>query len=127
VWLLASWRPVRLALVPSSVKQQRAHARAVDQFVAQNLYTIASHTGVLIFVSVEERYAEIIADRHIHARVPQQRWDAIVSTLTGEIGAGRPADGFVAAIDEVGAILAAEYPPGSSNPDELPNHLIVIA
>ena len=50
---------VRLSLVPQSVKHLRAHRRAVEQFLVQNLHTTSGRTGVLIFVSVAERYAEV--------------------------------------------------------------------
>lgn len=118
--------PIRLLLVPRSVRHRRAHRRAVEQFVAQNLHTTEGRTGVLIFVSVAERYAEVLADTGIDARVPAGTWQTIVDDLTAAIGAGRATDGFVAAIRAVGEHLARHFPPGSSNPDELPNHLIVL-
>ena len=59
------YEPLRFALVPRSVMRQRAHRRATQQFFAQNIYTTPGHTGVLLFVSVAERYAEIVTDaRH---------------------------------------------------------------
>src|SRR6185295_13821637 len=75
-------RSVRLALVPRSVKHARAHRRAVEQFLAQNLHTTVGRTGVLIFVSVGEQYAEIVADAAINAKVPEEAWQTIVADLT---------------------------------------------
>ncbi len=120
-------RRVRTMLVPASVKKSRAHRRAVEQFLAQNLHTTAGRTGVLIFVSVAERYAEILADSGINALVPQSEWQAIVDDLVRQIGAGRPADGFVAAVAAVGKHLAKHFPPGSADRNELPDHLIILA
>jgi putative membrane protein len=119
-------RRVRMRLVPRTVQRTRAHRRAVEQFLVQNLHTTAGRTGVLIFISVAERYAEILADHGIHSKVPPGTWQTIVDHLTGRIGANRTADGFVAAIDEVGKHLARHFPPGSHDPNELPDHLIVI-
>ena len=124
--LILMQRPLRFALVPASVKRQRAHRRAVEQFLAQNLHTTDGRTGVLIFVSAAERYAEIVADSGIHAKVAQSRWQAIVDELTQAIGDGRAGDGFVTAIEAVGTELARHFPPGSSDPGQLPNHLIVL-
>ena len=90
------------------------------------LHTTDGRTGVLIFVSVAERYAEIIADAAIHARVPAGEWKAIVDSLTGLIAEGRPGDGFVEAVNSVGACLAQHFPPGAVDPNQLPNHLIVL-
>lgn len=120
------YRPVRLALVPASIKRDRAHKRAVEQFLAQNLYTTEGHTGVLIFLSAAEHYAEIIADRNIYKLVPQDHWQSMVDRLTRHIGDGEAADGLIGTIQATGELLAKHYPPGSSNANELPNHLIVI-
>lgn len=123
---LFMWRPLRFALVPRRVKHLRAHRRAVDQFLAQSLHSTAGRTGVLIFVSVAERYAEVLADTGIHSRVPATEWQAIVDGLTQRLAADAPAEGFVTAIDAIGRRLAEHFPPGSRDPNELPNHLIVL-
>ena len=120
------YRPIRFALVPPSTKRLRAHRRAVEQFLAQNMHTTEGRTGVLVFVSVAERYAEILADSGIHKKVREAEWQGIVDALTAAIGEGRAADGFVAAIDAIGAKLAQHFPPGSADPSRLPNHLIVL-
>jgi putative membrane protein len=124
VLTLSGWRH---RLVPRAVKRQHAHGRAVEQFLVQNLHTTAGRTGVLIFVSVAERYAEILADKGIHEQVPQATWQKIIDELTTAIGQGQTADGFISAIEQTGAILAKHFPPGSADTHGLPNHLIVLA
>jgi putative membrane protein len=119
-------RPIRYWLVPGYIKRARAHRRAVEQFVSQNLHTTAGRTGVLIFISVAERHAEIIADAAIEARVPKGTWQDIVTRLTAAFTAGRHTDGFVAAVEDVGGHLAQHFPPGSFDTNELPDHLIVL-
>ena len=125
VALLMPW-PIRLALVPRSVKHARAHQRAVEQFLAQNLHTTLGRTGVLIFVSVGERFAEILADAAIHEKVPEGAWDDIVADLTRHIGKGEAGDGFVRAIRAVGEHLARHFPPQATHGHALSNHLIVL-
>ena len=119
-------RPIRYRLVPSRIKRARAQRRAMEQFVAQNMHTTQGRTGVLIFVSVAERHAQIVADTAIHQRVPDGTWQGIVNQLTRAFGAGRPVEGFVHAIEVVGQHLAAHFPPGSCDANELPDHLIVL-
>jgi len=48
--------------------------------------------------------------------------------MIAAIKAGRASDGFVAAIEQCGAVLAQHFPaePGSVNPDELPDRLVEI-
>jgi putative membrane protein len=118
--------PVRTALVPLHIKRLHAHQRAVEQFLVQNLHTTAGQTGVLIFVSVAERYVEILADTAIDAAVPAGTWTSIVKELTAAIAKDRAADGLVAAIETAGGHLARQFPPGTRNPNELPDHLIVL-
>lgn len=117
---------IRTALVPAGIKHLHAHRRAVEQFLAQNLHTTSGRTGVLLFVSVAERYAEIIADKGIDANVPVGTWKKIIDDLTAAIGEGRSADGLVAAIAAIGAHLAQHFPPDARDPNELPDHLIIL-
>jgi putative membrane protein len=124
--LLLSRAPFRYMLVPQSVKRERAHRRAVEQFLAQNLHTTSGRTGVLIFVSAAERYAEVLADSGIHAKVTPAEWQQIVTALTSAISDGRTGDGFVDAISQCGAVLAKHFPPGTHDPNALPDHLIVL-
>src|SRR6516164_4782139 len=85
-----------------------------------------NRTGVLIFAAVAERYAEIVADAGINAKVTPQVWEAAIGALIAGIKQGRPGDGFVAAIEQCGAVLAEHFPPGALNRDELPNRLVEI-
>lgn len=119
-------RPLRYRLVPRSVKTDRAHARAVEQFLSQNLHTTAGRTGVLIFVSVAERYAEVLADAAIHEKVPAGTWQKIVDEMTARIGEGRTTDGFVTAVEQIGRHLAEHFPPDAAPAHPLSNHLIVL-
>ena len=124
--LLLHWRPVRYRLVPRRVKFAHAHRRAVEQFLAQNMHTTAGRTGVLLFVSVAERYVEVLADSGIHKMVPDTEWQAIVDKLTIDIGDGAAGDGLAAAVTAIGERLARHFPPGSAAANQLPNHLIVL-
>ena len=119
-------RPVRYWLVPKSIKRARAHRRAMEQFVSQNLHTTSGRTGVLIFISMAERHAEIVADAGIEERVSKGTWQEIVTRLVAAFRAGQHTDGFVAAIEDVGGHLATHFPPGSCDANELPDHLIVL-
>lgn len=124
--VLTLYPAVRIRLVPKRLRYQRAHAAAIKQFLARNVHVTAERTGVLIFVSLEERYAEVVADSGINGKVPQSAWNGIVGNLTRKAGDGHLADGFVEAIDSVGALLAQHFPPRGDNPNELDDHLIEI-
>jgi putative membrane protein len=124
--LALSHPKVRVRIVPRRAKHERAHAEAMRQFLAQGLDKTQHRTGVLIFASTAERYAEIVADVGINEKVAPQVWDEAINALTAAIKAGRPADGFVAAVERCGAVLATHFPPGALNRDELPDKLLQI-
>ncbi len=117
---------VRFRIVPRKRKHERAHAEAMSQFFAHGLQNTAQRTGVLIFAAAAERYAEIVADTSINEKVSREVWDDAVTALTSAIADGRPGDGFVAAIEKCGAVLAEHFPPGALQRDELPDKLIEI-
>jgi putative membrane protein len=115
---------LRIRLVPRGTQAARAHEAALRQFLAQGMHRTERRTGVLIFASAAERHAEIVADAGIHAKVDQSVWDHAVAALIAGIRAGRPGDGFTAAITACGTVLAEHFPPSPANPDELPNRLL---
>src|ERR1700677_3707753 len=81
-----------------------------------------NRTGVLIFVSLAERYARILADDGIAQKVHAADWQAAVDALIGHMQEGRIAAGYTAAIERCATVAAAHAPPdGSAN--EVPDRL----
>jgi putative membrane protein len=117
---------VRYRIVPKQAMHQRAHAEALRQFLAQGLHLTENRTGVLIFASIAERHAEIVADRGINEKVDPDVWEQAVEAMVAAIRNGQPGDGFVTAIQQCGDVLARHFPPGAINRDELPNKLVVM-
>ena len=121
LWLLPS---IRMLLVPRRIRYKRAHLNALQQFLARNVHITENRTGILLFVSMAEHYAEVIADAGIHARVEQDEWNAIVATLIHHASRSQMAEGFVMAIGQAGALLEKHFPAGTDNINELDDHLI---
>jgi putative membrane protein len=119
--LLLHLLPVRMALVPDSLKRRRASQLAREQFFEQRLHLTRARTGVLIFVSVAEHYVEIIADEGINALVPPGTWDRAVAEFVEEVRAGRITEGFLAVVEVVGTRLAKHFPRAGDDRDELPD------
>ena len=124
--LFAAVPRLRLAFVPQAIAEERAHRTALAQFFAHNLHATEGRTGILIFVSEAEHYAEVLADAGIAAKVPQEAWDGIVATLIEAAKADRLADGYVAAATAAGAILTEHFPGDHRNPNEIPDRLVEI-
>jgi len=126
VILLFHWRPVKMALVPRPVQQQRASRLAHEQFFRRGLHLTHNHNAVLLFVSVAERYVEIVADRGINECVNNDCWSEIVDGFTARVRAGLIAEGFLQAIGECTGHMTRYYPPGKEDVKILPDHLIEI-
>jgi putative membrane protein len=124
--LVLSIPSIRFHIVPRRSMHGQAHAEALRQFCAQGLHKTDQRTGVLIFASEAEHYAEIIADTGINAKVKPEVWDKAVAVLIDAVGKGRAADGFVASVNLCGAVLAQNFPPGALNRNELPDKVIEI-
>jgi putative membrane protein len=82
---------------------------------------------VLIFVSLGERMAELIADEGIADHVEPHVWDRAMTALTSGLKRGEPAAGFAAAVGLCAEVLAARFPPrDGDNPNELPDAVVVL-
>ncbi|MHC5233924.1 TPM domain-containing protein [Brucella sp. LJL56] len=115
---------IRMLLVPRRIRYKRAHLNALQQFLARNVHITEHRTGILLFVSMAEHYAEVIADAGIHARVEQEEWNAIVAVLIHHASRAQVTEGFVLAIGQAGLLLEKHFPAGPDNVNELDDHLI---
>lgn len=73
--LVVSLGPVRRLLTPRGLKRERVRREAQAQFLGKNLHATRERTGVLIYVSLWEHMAELIADEGIAGQVEPQVWD----------------------------------------------------
>jgi putative membrane protein len=125
VFLFCSAPGIRAALVPRRVQRAAAHKAAMEQFMLHGLARKQNRAGILIFVSMTEHYARIVADDGIAAKVTQEVWQEAIDTLLSHLREGRITEGFVDAIDQCASVLATHFPPGEQN-DELPDKIFVI-
>ena len=124
--LLLSVPAIKPFAVPSGIKHRRARRNAVEQFLAHGLHMTRQRTGVLLFVSLAERHAEVVADDGINSRVEQHVWDDAVAALIKGARSDELGKGFVNAIGIVGSVLADHFPPAPGDDNELPDHLVVL-
>jgi putative membrane protein len=117
---------VRVALVPRAARRAVAHRVAMEQFSIRGIARKKDRSGILIFVSLAEHYARIVADEGIAARVPQSEWQGAVDVLVTHMSGGRIADGFITAIDVCGNVLMANFPRTETSRDELPDRIYLI-
>jgi putative membrane protein len=124
VLLVLKWMPLRLALTPGPTKSRRVRRRAIAVFKAAAERRTVGRTGILIYLSMAERRAEIVADEAITGVTTPATWGEVMAALLVEVKAGRVADGMVAAIERVGVVLAEHFPRSAGDRNEIPDKLI---
>ena len=124
VLLILKYLPLRLALTPGATKSRRVRRRAIEVFKAAAERRTVGRTGILIYLSMREHRAEIVADEAITRVTTPETWGDAMEALLVEVKAGRPADGIVAAVEQIGGVLAEHFPRTSSDTNEIPDKLI---
>lgn len=112
--------------VPGFIKRRRAHDVALREFTARGLTRTRQRTGVLLYVALQERYAEILVDTGLDGKVDQAVWDGIVEATLTAARQDRLREGLIDAVRSVGAVLANHAPPSDDDVDELPNTVIIL-
>lgn len=119
-----AWAPLRLALTPKATRARRVRRRAVQYFKVAAERRTAARVGVLLFVSLDEHVAEIVADEAIHGKVPPERWGDAMVALVERVRAGKPGEGMAAAVMAIGVIIGEHFPKTAADRNELPDRLI---
>ena len=126
VLALQMWPPLKWLLVPGHIRSARVRARAITLFKVGAERRTVGRTGVLIYLSLAEHRAEIVADAAIAGKVEGAVWGEAMAALLGPIREGRIADGMAGAVAEVGKVLAAHFPRAEDDTNELPDRLIEV-
>ena len=125
-WLILLWRPLRLWLTPSPVRHRRVRERAVNAFKIGAERRTHGRTGILIYLSLDEHRAEIVADEAIASKVAPEVWGDAMAAMLAELKQDRMAEGLIAAVTKVGAVLAEHFPRAEDDQNELPDRLIEV-
>ncbi|MEZ5742593.1 MAG: TPM domain-containing protein [Sphingomonadaceae bacterium] len=124
--LIQLWQPLKFFLIPGPVRTNRVHERAVRAFRIGAERRTHGRTGILIYLSMREHRAEIVADESIATKVDPEVWGDAMEAMLAELKQGRTADGMIAAVERVGAILAEHFPIEEGDTNELPDRLIEV-
>ncbi|MCJ7764317.1 MAG: TPM domain-containing protein, partial [Thiovulaceae bacterium] len=124
--LLGRFDRLTMALVPPSVKRIRAANAARRHFMALLLHTTKKRSALMLFVSEDEHYVEILTDIEVAREIPDSEWEAIVQSFISRVKEGETAQGYLEAIERSGELLILHFPYDPEETDELPNHLIML-
>ena len=124
VWLFMKWKPALMFFTPKWIKSQRVRERAINLFRVGTESKTAGKTGVLIYLSMAEHRAEIVADAAINEHVGVEKWGDAMATLITHVKNHEPGRGMAEAARQIGVILTEYFPKSDGNPNELPDKLI---
>jgi len=101
-----------------------AHEQALQEFYAHGLHRTEGATGVLLFVSLLEHRAIVLADEGIDSRVHAEFWADTDDVVLDGIRRGSVRDGLVAGVRRAGELLAEHFPWQRSDRNEIPDRVI---
>jgi uncharacterized membrane protein len=118
---------IEAALEPyDALRGMTPRDRALELFSSLRVWDTEDNSGVLVYLQLVDHRIEIVADRGIARRVEQSEWDAVCRRMETRFRAGDFEGGTLAAVDEITALLSRHFPPGESNPDELPDRPVIV-
>jgi putative membrane protein len=97
---------------------------ALTSFYRHRLAETRDRTGILLFVSVYERRAVVLADKGINLKVAPETWRQVVDLIVQGIREGRAAEGLCEAVTRCGEIITAQFPVRAGDKDELRNLIV---
>lgn len=126
MWAIQAWQPLKFALVPGPAKLSRVRAAAVRHFKVGADRRTHGRTGVLLYLSMREHRAEIVADEAIARLVDAEVWGQAMADMLAEIRKGHVGEGLAAGVRDVGKVLAEHFPRSEDDVNELPDRLILV-
>jgi uncharacterized membrane protein len=102
-----------------------SHRRALELFSRLGVWDTAQNSGVLIYLQLNDRCVEIVADRGINACVEADFWSGVCRRMEEAFREGRHEQAVLRALHEITSLLAVHFPPQGENPNELPDAPLV--
>ena len=102
-----------------------AEEQAFQEFYANGLHKTEAATGVLLFVSLLEHRAIILADEGIDAVANADFWAGTDDAILAGIRKGSLREGLIDGIHRVGELLEKDFPWREGDRNEIPNRVIV--
>lgn len=117
---------LQIFIAPTKIKHRRARANGIKQFLAHGIHNTKGRTGILVFVSLQERYAEILVDTAIEEKVGRDFWLRRIEALIGQCKKQEVIEGIENTILQSQDTLAEHFPRGRKKLNELDDKLVII-
>lgn len=123
---LLLFTPLAVLVTPKRIKHACAKRFAWEQFFSNNLHHAKKRSGVLIFISITERYAHIIGDKGINDELCSSTWADILNDLIKSIKNGKLGEGLLYCITQLKTIMVKSFPTSRERIKDLPDSVVYI-
>lgn len=107
-----------------SEMEEEVENAGISAFFTERLYKTKDANGILIFISLLEHRAWVIADSGINDRIPIEQWQEAVALITAGIRQKKQCQALCDAIEMIGDILEKEFPIEGGDMNELHDLII---
>ncbi|RXK08253.1 hypothetical protein CRV07_00135 [Halarcobacter ebronensis] len=123
-FLLSRFKTPILYLLPKEYKYKIASKKAHEEFIKLGLDRTETKEAIMFFVSVEEKFVQIITDKNIKEKIEDNYWQNIVDEFILDVKNRDFSKGYMKAIDSCSKLLIKEFPIQKDDKNELSNEVI---
>jgi putative membrane protein len=124
VYVLLQIDALLLMLVPEKVRRQACEAASRAYFMDSVMGRTQAGNGLLIFVSLAERYVAVLPDTGIARVISQPAWAQVIHKVVQAVQGGTVRAGLLTAVEDCLSLLAEKFPPGAQNPNEIADDVV---
>ncbi len=117
---------LRRLFTASSQMEEEVMGRARQMFFDNRVHHTGGGSGLLLYVSLFEHRAAVIADQSVLEKLGQDSVDEICQEFTARLHEKGPVDALCETITAVGDRLSPLLPRAEDDVNELPDELVVI-
>jgi putative membrane protein len=118
--------PLRRLFTPKSQMEAEVYSRARTVFFDNRVHHTVGSSGVLLYVSLFEHMAAVIADETVLQKIGQDKVDALCAEFTQRLHSGNPTQAMCDTIRSVGQTLSPLMPRAVDDVNELPDALLLL-
>lgn len=104
--------------------EQEPYMRALEVYGRLRVWDTPLNSGVLLYLALDQRAIEIIADRGISATSAQ--WQQICDRLKERFAHADYIEGLLATVDDIEQVLLNHAPQGNNTEDVLSNQPVML-
>ena len=122
--LLEKFDNIIILILPKAYKYNIAKEYANKQFLNLGLNRTTTNQALMFFVSLDEKYVEIIADDTISSKISNEYFQKVIDTFIIDVKNNQLSNGYLKAIQSCSQKLIQEFPIQTNDKNELANDVI---